>query len=91
MRILVTGFGPFLKHAENPSEVLARECGHPHEILEVSYATVEEFLGRLDPITFDALLMLAWPIDARPSAWSWWGATRRGTRLIFAVSPGPRV
>src|SRR5438067_504796 len=30
--ILLTGFGPFGSHAENPSEWLARNAGHPFHV-----------------------------------------------------------
>ncbi len=44
---LVTGFGPFLSVVQNPSGLLAQGCGRPSEMLEVSYACVDEFLRRL--------------------------------------------
>ena len=58
MMTLVTGFGPFLTNAENPSAKLAETSGQDFKILEVSYQAVEEFLNDLDPTTFDRLLMI---------------------------------
>ncbi len=56
--MLVTGFGPFLSHEENPSAVLASDSGQRFEVLEVSYRAVDEFLDSLDPGSFDAWLAL---------------------------------
>ncbi len=58
MRILVTGFGPFLTMTENPSAILAEGCGRNHAVLEVAYDFADAFLKALDPADFDALLML---------------------------------
>lgn len=58
MRIFVTGFGPFGTVTENPSARLAETCGQPFEVLEVAYAAADAFVERLDPNSFDALLML---------------------------------
>ncbi len=58
MRILVTGYGPFAGVPVNVTETLARRCGHPHAVLEVSYEAVDAFLDALDPNSFDALLAL---------------------------------
>src|SRR4051812_21591883 len=57
-RILVTGFGPFGGFDLNPSQLLASSCGHPHEILDVSYAHVENWLQNLDSRCFDDLLLI---------------------------------
>ena len=57
-RTLVTGFGPFGSFAANPSSQLAAECGRPFEILEVSYAAVDQFLSQLPAESFDLLAML---------------------------------
>ena len=59
-RILVTGFLPFGDHAVNPSALLAASCGRPFEVLEVSFAAVDEFLARVAsaPAPPDVLLML---------------------------------
>jgi pyroglutamyl-peptidase len=54
MSLLVTGFGSFLDHGENPSSVLAQCLGGQE--LEVSYAAVDEFLDGLG--AFDAWLQL---------------------------------
>ncbi len=57
-RTLVTGFGPFGSIASNPSSQLAAECGRPFQILEVSYAAVDQFLSELPAESFDLLVML---------------------------------
>jgi pyroglutamyl-peptidase len=57
-QILVTGFRPFDRFASNPSEHLAKGSGKNHEVLEVSYDAVDHFFKRLDPSTFQTLLML---------------------------------
>ncbi|MEJ5171915.1 MAG: hypothetical protein WHU10_13085, partial [Fimbriimonadales bacterium] len=44
---LVTGFGPFGTFDENPSQALAERCSKPHEVLEVSFRGVDEFLRSL--------------------------------------------
>lgn len=58
MRILVTGFGPFGPHDQNPSEELARTCGERFEILPVSYQKISDWLETLDADSFDVWLML---------------------------------
>src|SRR4051812_6908477 len=59
-RTFVTGFREFGGFAVNPSALLAESCGRPFELLEVSYAAVDEFLDRLATRAgaFDRLLML---------------------------------
>ena len=44
MKTLITGFGPFGKIAENPSSILAPHFGRDHEILEVNFKGVDEFV-----------------------------------------------
>jgi pyroglutamyl-peptidase len=58
MSLIVTGFGPFGSVRENPSATLARESGQLFEVLEVSYAAVDDFIASLDPETFGSLIML---------------------------------
>jgi pyroglutamyl-peptidase len=58
MRLLVTGFGPFLDHTANPSQALAESCGAPFVVLEVSYRSVIGFIESLDASSFDALLSI---------------------------------
>ena len=53
MKIIITGFGPFLSNKENPSGEIASSLGG--EILEVSYSAVDSFLKETDA---DALLCL---------------------------------
>lgn len=57
-RTLVTGFGPFLDVADNPSAQLAESCGRPHRVLPVSYDEVEDFIFHLEPESFDRLLLI---------------------------------
>ncbi len=54
----MTGFGPFANITENPSWVLARQCGLEAEELEVSFGAVDKFFRELSPAKFDALLMI---------------------------------
>ncbi|MBL8061065.1 MAG: hypothetical protein JNK63_10180 [Chthonomonas sp.] len=64
MRLFVTGFGPFGKIEVNPSSDLARACGLPHEILEVSFQAVDRFLiSEFKRSQFDGLLMIG--VNAR--------------------------
>jgi len=42
----------------NPSRLLAESSGRPFELLEVSYAAVDEFMENLDPSRFDRLLLM---------------------------------
>lgn len=53
MKIIITGFGPFLSNKENPSGEISSSLGG--EVLEVSYSAVDSFLKRTDA---DALLCL---------------------------------
>jgi len=57
-RTLVTGYGPFLNVTENPTTILARESGRPHQVLEVAFEAADEFLASVDPNSFDRLVML---------------------------------
>lgn len=56
MRVLATGFGPFLSVAENPSETVVRQLGLPFRILQVSFEEVDRFVAELEG--WDAVLML---------------------------------
>lgn len=56
--MMVTGFGAFRDVENNPSAELARSCGRPYEVLEVSFCAVDDFVGQLDQDSFDAWLML---------------------------------
>lgn len=58
LRYLVTGFGPFGAITDNPSSTLAKQSGHPFELLSVSFGAVDRFFAELDPTAFDVLLML---------------------------------
>lgn len=58
MRVLTTGYGPFLSVKENPSGWLVERCGAPFVVLPVSFAAVDKFLAELDPASFDALVMV---------------------------------
>ena len=58
-RTIVTGFLAFGGFSLNPSALLAESCGRPFELLEVSFAAVDQFLDRLHGgPPFDQLLML---------------------------------
>ena len=49
--MLVTGFGPFRNHSENPSAILAVQLSSNSEILAVGYPTVERFAKNVDAET----------------------------------------
>ncbi|MFM9872505.1 MAG: hypothetical protein ACKVQS_03450 [Fimbriimonadaceae bacterium] len=55
-KLLVTGFGSFRDIDENPSGWLAGQLGG--QVLEVSFAAVDEFLSGLDVEGFDVWLMI---------------------------------
>ena len=57
-RTLVTGFLGFGRFTENPSAELARTCGRPFELLEVSYEAADAFVATLPTRDVDRLLML---------------------------------
>jgi len=57
-RTFITGFGAFKDVPENPSSKLAETSERPHQVLEVAFCAVDEFLAELSPDTFDRLLML---------------------------------
>ena len=56
--MLVTGFGPFRNHAENPSAELARQLSDHNCILTVTYPAVETFARSLKSIESDTILCL---------------------------------
>lgn len=58
MRILITGFGPFGRIADNPSARLAELSGHDFELIDVAYDSVDTLLAGLDPERFDVLLLI---------------------------------
>jgi pyroglutamyl-peptidase len=57
-RTLVTGFGPFGTVGQNPSEKLARQCGSPNAILEVSYSAVDAFLESSEVQLAESMLLM---------------------------------
>src|SRR5437763_6615174 len=57
-RTLVTGFLAFGEFAVNPSALLAESSGRSFELIEVAFLAADEFVARLDPSSFDRLLML---------------------------------
>lgn len=58
MNIFVTGFGPFLDVAENPSGVIASRLGLSFEVLDVTFSAADAFLDRFATTDFEALLMI---------------------------------
>ena len=56
--LLVTGFEGFGPFKENPSAVLAEQCGLPFRRLEVSYSAVDEFVDSDIVREFEAVLLL---------------------------------
>lgn len=57
-RTLVTGFLAFEGFDVNPSALLAPRSGRRFELIEVSYAAVDQFIDRLDPASFDIWLIM---------------------------------
>jgi pyroglutamyl-peptidase len=57
-RTLITGFGPFLEVADNPSATIAGSLGQPFQVLEVSYEAVDTFIDEFNSFEYDNLLML---------------------------------
>lgn len=91
-RTLITGFGPFGSFAANPSSQLATGCGLPFQILEVSYAAVDQFLSELPAESFDLLVMLGVAGQAQRMrferiARNWVGTTPDVRGVI--LGPGP--
>jgi pyroglutamyl-peptidase len=65
MKLLVTGFGPFADAEDNASGHLARESGHPFQVLEVAYAAFDAFLERVAEAPPEAMLLMG--VDVRAS------------------------
>lgn len=91
-RTLVTGFGPFGSFVANPSSQLAAECSRPFQIVEVSYAAVDQFLSELSAESFDLLVMLGVAGQSQRMrfemiARNWVGATSDIRGMI--MGPGP--
>jgi pyrrolidone-carboxylate peptidase len=64
-RLLVTGYGSFGEFDANPSDAMVESmrswpelAGARFEVLEVSYAAVDEFLADLEESSFDTWLMM---------------------------------
>jgi pyroglutamyl-peptidase len=57
-RTLVTGFLAFEGFDVNPSALLAERSGRRFELIEVSYAVVDQFIEQLDPDSFDIWLIM---------------------------------
>lgn len=90
-RTLVTGFGPFGTVTVNPSGFLAEQCGREHRLLEVSYRAVREFLARLDPESFDRLLLLGVASGAKKCRVELFARNLIGpTPDVHGEVPGPR-
>jgi pyroglutamyl-peptidase len=57
--LLVTGFGPFGEHSENPSALLVKSLrDYDTRVIRVSYGAAERFVKRGIPNGVDRLLML---------------------------------
>lgn len=56
--MLVTGFGPFRKHADNPSAQLARHLSEGSRILTVTYPAVEAFAKSIKATESSTILCL---------------------------------
>lgn len=90
-RTLVTGFGPFGTVAVNPSGFLAEQSGRDHRLLEVSYRAVREFLTRLDPNSFDRLLLLGVAAGSKKCRVELFARNLIGpTPDVHGEIPGPR-
>lgn len=91
MSLLVTGFGPFGSFEHNPSEVLARACAHPFQILRVAYHEVDRFLGTLDPSEQGSLLSLGVSASATAVRYELFGTNSVGPTpdVDGQVTPGP--
>lgn len=90
-RTLVTGFGPFPGVEDNPSGVLARSMDRSHEIIDVSYRSARYFLERLDPSTFDRLLLLGVASGSTKCRIELFARNLIGTTPdIHGEAPGPR-
>lgn len=90
-RTLVTGFGPFGTVSRNPSGFLAEQSGREHRLLEVSYRAVREFLARLDPESFDRLLLLGVAAGATKCRVELFARNLIGpTPDVHGEVPGPR-
>lgn len=62
MKIVVTGFKPFLNNEINPTEILVNLLeleGYDVEVIDVTYKDVDEFIDKLDQDTFLISLGLA--------------------------------
>jgi pyroglutamyl-peptidase len=57
-RLFVTGFGPFGTVTANPSQLLAESYDGPKQILDVSFAAVDDFVREIDQSSFDTLLLI---------------------------------
>jgi len=56
--MLVTGFGPFRNHAENPSSILAASLSNHSAVLTVTYPAVESFAKSLSRVETGPILCL---------------------------------
>ena len=59
MKILFTGFKPFLDNVENPSEALVKsliENGYKGQVFEVAYSVIDEYFSSVDQKTFDFII-----------------------------------
>ncbi len=58
MNLFVTGYGPFLSVAENPSGLIAARLGLPYRVLDVTFAAADAFLDEFAETDYDALMMI---------------------------------
>lgn len=62
MKLIITGYKPFLKNEINPTEILVnklKEEGYETKVLDVTYKEVDEFIDSLSKDTFLLSLGLA--------------------------------
>ncbi|MBS1720237.1 MAG: hypothetical protein JST35_07315 [Armatimonadetes bacterium] len=57
MQVFVTGFGPFGRHKENPSQRLAESYAPDSIVLDVSYDAAKAWVDGFDPSPYDAIVL----------------------------------
>lgn len=59
MKILVTGFKPFLNNEVNPTETLVKTLinkGYKGEVFEVTYKVIDDYFSSVDANTYDFII-----------------------------------